>query len=293
MSTNIRFLAAWFIGYIAAFSFVVSAHGAPVIKIKSVERTAAAIVIKGKAAVIPPGTVFTVEVLSVNGKQLGERHIIKTVDKVAVDADGTFEAQLQRYGSLGGFAFPKGQYRVEFFAYFNTAWQSPAIARSVGVDVDAQGRTGLNTEPRKLPPSEDLKIVSRYGERYRVLQAIRTVAVGDLKDSSLALGRTREIRLEIHDTAATATRNPVRSVKATDMLFREVKQAVGWVAPTQAVVLACIGPFPAGYIANDLFRPGGRVNASLGADYATTLREICDRMEQQCRACASTRGRAL
>lgn len=262
---------------------IAAAHGAPVIQIKSVERTAVAVVVKGTAAVVPPGTVFDVEVLSINGKLLGDRHKIKTVDKVKVGPDRTFEAQLQRYGSLEGFAFPRGQYQLEFFAHFNTAWQTPELARAVGVEVDELGRTGLNTEPRKLPASEDLKVTFQHGDRYRVLRAIRTVAVGDMKEPSAALGKTREIRLEIHDT--TAARNPVRTVNATDMLFREAKQAAGRVTPTQAIVLACIGPFPAGYIADDLFRSGGRVNVALGGDYPTTLREMCRRMEQQCKAC--------
>ncbi len=239
-----------------------------------------AVVVKGTAAIVPPGTVFEVEVLSINGRPVGNRHKIQTVEKVSVGIDRTFEAKLQRWGSLDGFDFPKGQYQLEFLAHFNTAWQTPEIVRAVGVEVDDRGRTGRNAEPRKLPPSEDLKTTAQYG---RVLRAIRTVTVGEMKEPFKALGKTRNIRLEIHDTAAV--RNPVRTVNATDMLFREAKQAVGRVTPTQAVVLACVGPFPAGYIANDLFRSGGSVNQALGGDYATTLREMCHRMEQSCKAC--------
>lgn len=250
-----------------------------VISVESVERTPTSIVIRGKAEVVPTGTKFRASVVAINSKPLGNRHIIATPELATVGEDRRFEAVLQRYGSLEGFDFPKGKYTVHFYAPLHTGVQSEAVARAAGVTV--VGGIIHDAEPKALPKSADLT------GRPRMLDTNRTIMVGDLSQAAIASasrrGKTRSIALEIHDVSAA--RNPIRKILATDLLFREVPAKVGKVTGSQAVVLACEGPGPAGYIANDLYRPGGRLNTELKTDFATTLREICDEMERQCRLC--------
>jgi hypothetical protein len=269
---------------------ILQAHAAgPIIKIDKVERTIDAIVISGSADVVPPGTKFTAKVLSINGKALSDptRMIIAATDKVEVRDDRRFEVRLQRWGSLQAFDFPTGKYDVEFTAYFNVSWQTPAVLKAAGVPLDDQGRGSLDSEPKLIPPSPDLRRERMMGGAMaRVLHTTRTVTVSAMASPLAAgFGRTRSIRLEIHDTSPAAKTNPVRSIRADNILQRDVPEKVGRVTATQAIALVCVGPFPMGYIANDLFFPGGRPNRELTGEWATTLKETCFKMEQNCRAC--------
>lgn len=268
------------------YPLLVEAAG-PVIKIDKVERTINAILITGTVDVVPVGTKFSARVLSINGKRLNDpaRMIIAATEKIQVASDRRLEVKLQRYGSLDAFDFPPGKYEVEFSAHFNSAWQSQDVLKEAGVAVDEQGRTDLAADPRKLPQSPDLKKERAIGGgMHRVLEAIRVVSVGPV-NAPQAFGKTTKIRIEVHDTSAAARRNPVRTIAADNLLQRDVLQAVGPVSPSQAIVLSCVGPFPAGYIAADLYFSGGRINRETAGEHATTLKEACHRLELRCRAC--------
>lgn len=246
-----------------------------IVEIKKVEKTGSAIVIQGIAKVIPANTVIRVSVLRINGKSLNQdKHIIETMDKVIVGSDGGFTAKLKRFGSLDGYNFPTGQYQLEFFAGFNRAWQSVEVSKLAGVKLDELGRSDLG-EPHLLPKSSDL-VRSAMG--VRVLKAIRTVTVSKA-ETKFASYRTIKIRLEIHDYLAK--NNPVRTINGHELLVNDVMKKVGRLTNTQGVSLVCVGDFKNGfgYLANDLFRPGGNLNTDFKINQGTTLTEVCNQQE--------------
>ena len=250
----------------------------PVIQITKSGRTSSSIVVEGVARVIPPGTKMWVTVKSINGKPIDEdRDTIKSVEDVYVESDGTFKATIKRYGSLARYDFPDGKYRLEFFAGFARSWQSVDVAKAAGVTLDEQGRSDLG-EPRALPRSSDLKPQTIGGTKVRNLQAFRTIEIRQGVGEVPAY-MTKTIRLEIHDF--TAKRNPVRTLAATNLLFREVPEKIGRLKSTEAVALVCIGPFQDGfgYLANDLYHSGGNVNRDFTTTFATTLSELCYQQE--------------
>jgi hypothetical protein len=250
----------------------------PVIQITKSGRTSSSIVVEGVARVIPPGTKMWVTVKSINGKPIDEdRDTIKSVEDVYVESDGTFRATIKRYGSLARYDFPDGKYRLEFFAGFARSWQSVDVAKAAGVTLDEQGRSDLG-EPRALPRSSDLKPQTIGGTKVRNLQALRTIEIRQ-GIGEVPAYMTKTIRLEIHDF--TAKRNPVRTLAATNLLFREVPEKIGRLKSTEAVALVCIGPFQNGfgYLANDLYHSGGNVNRDFTTTFATTLSELCYQQE--------------
>jgi hypothetical protein len=261
---------------------LISSHASsqenPVIQIATFERTSSSIVVEGTARVVPPGTKMWVTVKSINGKAIDEdRDTIKSVEDVYVASDGTFKATIKRYGSLARYDFPDGKYRLEFFAGFARTWQSVDVARAAGVTLDEQGRSDLG-EPRALPRSSDLTPRIIGGTKVRYLQALRTIEIKQRAGETQAY-MTKTIRLEIHDF--TSKRNPVRTLAATTMLFREVPEKIGRLKSTEAVALICVGPFQNGfgYLANDLYHSGGNVNRDFTTTFATTLSELCHQQE--------------
>lgn len=255
----------------------VRAKGNPIIEINRVEKTDSSIIVEGIARVIPPGTKMWVTVQRINGKSIEQRHTIKTVKDVFTGADGAFVATLKRYGSLNRFDFPDGKYQLEFYAGFSRAWQTEEVARRAGVKLDEQGRSDLG-EPRALPDSSDLVAQRFGGEKIRFLSAIRTINVRSTAAATSAY-KTKDIRLELHDYKAK--NNPVRTIKATDLLFREVAGKVRPLKATEAVALICVGDFKNGfgYIANDLYFSGGQLNKRFAIGPATTLMELCHQQE--------------
>lgn len=251
----------------------------PIIQITNVERTESAIVVEGNATILPPGTEFWVEVKSINGRPLGNRHVIKTTGKASTDTNGHFVATLQRFGSLDRFDFPRGAYTLEFFAGFGASWQSPTVARAAGVVFGRQGFS--DSEPHALPQSSDLVLNSGGVEKVRFLRASRTVNIqAGLSTSGY---QTKQIRLEIIDPSST--KNPVRSINATGALVREVPSKVGRVPRGQAVALVCVGDIQhsAGYVVNDLYSSDGNLNRDFKANFATTLLELCHQQEDDLR----------
>ncbi|RZJ31901.1 MAG: hypothetical protein EOO18_10590 [Chryseobacterium sp.] len=269
------------LGVIALFLIIflgsLHAQEKQIIEIKKIEKTGSSIIIYGFAKLVPPGTKMWVTVQRINGKSIEERHMIKTVDDVFTNDDGSFTATLKRYGSLNGFNFPEGKYQLEFYAGFSRAWQTIEVAKKAGVKLDEHGRSDLG-EPHLLPKSSDLVAQNFGGEKVRFLRAIRTITISTSNAATSAY-KTKSIKLEIHDYQAK--NNPVRTINATELLFREVASKVGRLKSTEAVALICVGDFNNGfgYLANDLYFSGGKFNSEFTVGHATTLAELCHQQE--------------
>lgn len=249
----------------------------PIIEIKRFEITDSSIIIEGVSRLVPANTKMVITVQRINGKSIEARHTIKTVEGVFIESDGTFAATLKRYGSLNGFDFPMGKYQLEFYAGFSRAWQTIEVAKKAGVRLDEQGRSDLG-EPHSLPKSSDLVAQNFGGEKVRFLQAIRTIEV-QTANAAIPAYKTKSIKLEIHDYKAS--KNPVRTVSATELLLREVAGKIGRLTSTEAVALVCVGDVKngLGYIADDLYFPGGKFNNRFTVNNATTLAELCHQQE--------------
>lgn len=262
----------------AITSCLACAEENPIIQITKSERTSSSIIVEGTARIIPPGTKMWVTVKSINSKPIDEdRNSIKSVEDVFISNDGTFKAIIKRYGSLDRYVFPDGKYQLEFYAGFARTWQNIDVAKAAGVKLDEQGRSDLG-EPRALPGSSDLKHQTIGGSKVRYLQALRTIDIGQRAGEEVTY-KTKTIRLEINDIAEK--KNPVRTIPATDFLFREVPQKIGRLRPTEAVALICVGPFKNGfgYLANDIYYSGGSPNRDFVTSFATTLAELCHQQE--------------
>ena len=87
---------------------------------------------------------------------------------------------------------------------------------------------------------------------------------------------TSKILLEVNDPKAN--RNPVRSVAAANWKATEAKSRLK-TKPGQDIAVVCEGKFPAGYIADDLYRQNGFFNRSFIIDGSTTISDLCNQME--------------
>ena len=87
---------------------------------------------------------------------------------------------------------------------------------------------------------------------------------------------TSKALLEVNDPKAT--RNPVRSVAAANWKAIEAKNRLK-TKPGQDIAVVCEGKFPAGYIADDLYRQNGFFNRSFIIDGSTTISDLCNQME--------------
>lgn len=87
---------------------------------------------------------------------------------------------------------------------------------------------------------------------------------------------TSKALLEVNDPKAT--RNPVRSVAAANWKATEAKSKLK-TKPGQDIAVVCEGEFPAGYIADDLYRQNGAFNRSFIIDGSTTIADLCNQME--------------
>mgnify|MGYP003622638454 FL=1 len=87
---------------------------------------------------------------------------------------------------------------------------------------------------------------------------------------------TSKVLLEVNDPKAS--RNPVRSVAAANWKATEAKSRLK-TKPGQDIAVVCEGNFPAGYIANDLYRQNGTFNRSFHIDGRTTISDLCNQME--------------
>ena len=87
---------------------------------------------------------------------------------------------------------------------------------------------------------------------------------------------TSKFLLEVNDPKAN--RNPVRSVAAANWKATEAKSRLK-TKPGQDIAVVCEGKFPAGYIADDLYRQNGFFNRSFIIDGSTTISDLCNQME--------------
>ena len=87
---------------------------------------------------------------------------------------------------------------------------------------------------------------------------------------------TSKTLLEVNDPKAN--RNPVRSVASANWKATEAKSRLK-TKPGQDIAVVCEGKFPAGYIADDLYRQNGFFNRSFIIDGSTTISDLCNQME--------------
>lgn len=252
----------------------------PIIQIESYEQTNSAIVVKGKAHIVPIGTKISVEVTSIDGKRLDPiRYTMKSIDNVSVEKDRTFIATIKRLGSLDGYDFPQGKYELEFDAYFNMNWQTKDVLVDAGIKFDAHGYA-IEDSALTFPKSSDLVLDLSFGNtKRRILKATRTIHITEKTGVGLTY-KTKSMRLEIHDTKSM--NNPVRTIPVkNDLLFREVIKKVGRLHYGQAVVLVCLGSKKdgAGHLADDLYFSDGRQNPDLKIIFATSLSDLCRQQE--------------
>lgn len=87
---------------------------------------------------------------------------------------------------------------------------------------------------------------------------------------------TSKALLEVNDP--TAKRNPVRSIAAANWKAVEAKSRLK-IKPGQDIAVVCEGAFPAGYIADDLYRQNGDFKRSFIIHESTTILDLCNQME--------------
>jgi hypothetical protein len=87
---------------------------------------------------------------------------------------------------------------------------------------------------------------------------------------------TKKIFIEVNDLRAV--RNPVQSIRADTWKVSEVKAKIQ-PSRNQAIAVICEGDFPAGVIANDLFRSNGELNRDFKITSSTSVRDICNQQE--------------
>ena len=91
---------------------------------------------------------------------------------------------------------------------------------------------------------------------------------------------TKKALIEVNDPKAN--RNPVKSVRADTWKAVEVKNKIK-PRPGQDIAVVCEGDFPAGIIANDLFRQNGEFNRDFKITASTTVLDICNQQEDAMR----------
>ena len=90
-----------------------------------------------------------VTIESINGANISEKDgTFKSINDVYVLKDGTFKTVIKKYGDLDYYPFPKGIYKLQFYAGFSRAWQSVEVAKLAGVEMDSSGRSDTG-EPRE------------------------------------------------------------------------------------------------------------------------------------------------
>jgi hypothetical protein len=251
----------------------------PIINIEKFERTDAAIVIYGNAKnLLPAGTKMWATVKKINSKKIKEPDAISASD-VAIDQNGNFKAVVKKFGNTDRYNFPDGLYEVEFYSQFSRAWQSLEVVKLAGCDIDDQGKT-ITSDPKLLPKSEDLIYENLFGRKVRVLKTTRTIKITkkiDARDPAMAV-KTKKIRVEVHDH--DSMKNPIKSFDGTNLSVKEAVSKIGRLGQSSAMVIACEGDFPAGYIANDLIFSGGRWNQEFKVNMYTMLMDICITQEK-------------
>lgn len=277
------FLSFLLVCFLASGGNSFAQQASPIIKIEKFERTDSALVIYGQAKTLPIGTKIWATVIKVNSKKLSRYQVIEDKD-VQVEQNGSFKAVLKRFKDEKRYNLPDGAYEVEFSAQFNRAWQSIEVAKSVGVELDNQGRS-VNAEPRLLPKSSDLVYQPDLsGKKVRVLQAKRTLKINskvDARDPAMAL-KTKKIRVEVNDN--NSMKNPVKSFDGTSLSADQAASKAGALGRNKSLSVLCYGDFNDGrgyrYIADDLVSSVGAWNREYSVNRYTMLMDVCAMQEE-------------
>ena len=159
----------------------------------TVERAAGGLNIAGTIKEVPPGTKTRVEIVREAGRPL------KPVDQPGADAivapDGSFRASLS---NPNGAAFPAGTYTVQITVIFNMFWQSVEVLQKAGVELDSQGRSGLQPNPKALPTTPDFKAFDpEFPSEGRYIEVRRDVGVPALPSDAAAIDAVKNARLTV------------------------------------------------------------------------------------------------
>jgi len=170
-----------------------STVGQPIITDLHASRSDDVLVITGKAQGLPAGTVLWADLLRRPDRRFGA--IDEPDDShVTVAPDGTFAARLpQPDGKL-----PAGSYGIEFLSHFSSTWQSADVLKQAGVEIDAEGRSDLLTDPKALPASPDFKPDDpEFPNGTRYLDTVRSVVLGAIPPDLDAIAHVKAARLYV------------------------------------------------------------------------------------------------
>jgi hypothetical protein len=159
----------------------------------TMERTSSGLSIAGTIQKVPPGTKTRIEIVRKAGRAL------KPMDQPGADAivapDGSFRASLS---NSNGAAFAAGTYTVQITAIFNMFWQSVEVLQKAGVELDGQGRSGLQTNPKALPETPDFKAFdAEFPSAGRYIEVRRDITVPALPSDAAAIEAVKNARLTV------------------------------------------------------------------------------------------------
>lgn len=244
-----------------------------IIEIKSAQKTDSSIKINGKANLLPEGTEIKAEVISINGRKLTDEIIIATTNGFTTDKNGTFEAHLKKYGSLGGYDFPSGKYKIQFYSSFNRAWQSVEVAKALGVKLDDQGRSDAG-EPHALPKSVDL-VKGPLG--VRMLKTQRTVVIQEI-ETKFSHYKSKRATLAVLKNGSIE--KPHAAIRGNNSLANKSAKRLSQGNAGNPISIICHGDFTGlGYIATDLHYSNGTQNKVFNVNNGTALIELCYQYE--------------
>jgi hypothetical protein len=184
--------------------YVLATHtllAATIIGPLKVERVDSSLVVTGIAPALPPSTKLRVQVEEIDNAPLGRSDPTMEDRDVRILPDHTFVAKLscqEQYSAKGRSKpcgvppFPDGKYQLQIRSHFNRSWQTIAVLKAVGVEVDSEGRSDLGN-PRLLPDSPDLK----QDDNSRFLKTVRTVVVGDPTSKTASKFRPAQVEKKI------------------------------------------------------------------------------------------------
>lgn len=104
---------------------------------------------------------------------------------VIVAPDGTFHANIL---DPAGSAFKAGSYVIWIESHFNSGWQTIDVLRKAGVELDSQGRSDIDTDPKAIPQSPDfIPNDPEFPTAGRYIHVIREVKLGALPGDLAAI----------------------------------------------------------------------------------------------------------
>jgi hypothetical protein len=157
------------------------------------ERTAQGLNIVGTIQKVPPKTKMLVKIVRFSGRALKPKD--KPSAYAFVGADGSFGANLS---NRDGSAFSAGTYTVEITAMFNGPWQSVEVLQKAGVELDSQGRSDVETNPKALPETPDFKPFDpEFPRAGRYIEVRCDVTVAALASDAAAIEAVKNARLTV------------------------------------------------------------------------------------------------